>query len=293
MPRTRLGVDVLWVGAFGPRAESVILQVAHGAVVPPCTDKEASTFLQGLLAGSLFLRWLASSAIPSAYDLASKEKDPTSSPENTCFHHFWTTVEASVLQAWQSWVLGRETAHLSQHFDGILVDPKRVSLSRFLRESRRRPFGRLRVRGRTHPWNNTTWPERGRQQHRRSCCTHHRTASRCGSGGGHEGGGHEGRIVVLAVANVREERVRSLADGAHSTLRATSSRCRECTCTRRRSRQAALHRHTPPFRCGGVVLRWFLHKVKDEDDKSTVVTFKWESGGDTCQDAELLNLVAM
>ena len=77
-----------------------------------------------LVQESRLLRWLAWTCHPDAARLALEERRDW--PESTTLFHQWAAAEDYILEHITVAVLSRPTAHLSLHFDGVAVDPKRV-----------------------------------------------------------------------------------------------------------------------------------------------------------------------
>ena len=104
------------------QGKSILLRVAHGGAAAATGAQELDSWLGRLSTAARFLRWVAVSQMPQVHDWnIARSKDW---PENTTFAYWWHTVEDKVLGQLLDVVTeeGRRVpAHVSLHFDGLLV----------------------------------------------------------------------------------------------------------------------------------------------------------------------------
>ena len=106
----------------GRDVKPLLLAILNGGSIPD--DLQDCRDLIQLRNESRMLRWLVASAYPAAVAQATADGRPW--PEATAVFYAWTAGEDVVLEAWASFVSARSAAHLSLHWDGLLVDRRSV-----------------------------------------------------------------------------------------------------------------------------------------------------------------------
>ena len=141
--------------------KKILLPVLQGASLPEAF--EDNEFLKKLQKVSLYLRWLAMSALPDVHDLIKlDEKRPF--PESSVLYYMWSAVEDYILSAWARHCQTKEPPHLSLHYDGIRISKDAVSpLASFLESSishiKTSTGFDVRIREKKHALLFDTWKE--------------------------------------------------------------------------------------------------------------------------------------
>jgi hypothetical protein len=93
--------------------------VLHGGNIK--APYESNEFLKTLQKASTYLRWLACSLLPDAYEYYCSQPDKKY-PESTVLSHLCTIVEDNLMEAMTDFLRQQPVSHLSLHFDGIRLN---------------------------------------------------------------------------------------------------------------------------------------------------------------------------
>ncbi|CAE8658603.1 unnamed protein product [Polarella glacialis] len=99
--------------------KQLLHSVLHGGLLK--TPHESNAFLQKLQKASIYLRWLACSIMPDAYEFYCNQPDKKF-PECTVLQHLCTIVEDHIMEALTDFIRFHPVQHLSLHFDGIRLN---------------------------------------------------------------------------------------------------------------------------------------------------------------------------
>ena len=99
--------------------KQLLHSVLHGGLLK--TPHESNAFLQKLQKASIYLRWLACSIMPDAYEFYCNQPDKKF-PECTVLQHLCTIVEDHIMEALTDFIRFHPVRHLSLHFDGIRLN---------------------------------------------------------------------------------------------------------------------------------------------------------------------------
>ncbi|CAE8656395.1 unnamed protein product [Polarella glacialis] len=99
--------------------KQLLHSVLHGGLLK--TPHESNVFLQKLQKASIYLRWLACSIMPDAYEFYCNQPDKKF-PECTVLQHLCTIVEDHIMEALTDFIRHHPVQHLSLHFDGIRLN---------------------------------------------------------------------------------------------------------------------------------------------------------------------------
>ncbi|CAE8607642.1 unnamed protein product [Polarella glacialis] len=99
--------------------KQLLHSVLHGGLLK--TPHESNVFLQKLQKASIYLRWLACSIMPDAYEFYCNQPDKKF-PECTVLQHLCTIVEDHIMEALTDFIRYHPVQHLSLHFDGIRLN---------------------------------------------------------------------------------------------------------------------------------------------------------------------------
>ncbi|CAE8731500.1 unnamed protein product [Polarella glacialis] len=99
--------------------KQLLHSVLHGGLLK--TLHESNVFLQKLQKASIYLRWLACSIMPDAYEFYCNQPDKKF-PECTVLQHLCTIVEDHIMEALTDFIRYHPVQHLSLHFDGIRLN---------------------------------------------------------------------------------------------------------------------------------------------------------------------------